>query len=394
MIPYEFPKKWIYYNAIEILPELVDARAAVLALTEIPSQRSWAEKLQVMQLKREVAGTSRIEGADFTERELDEAMKESPEQLQTRSQKQAATAVATYKWIANLPDDKPITADLICDIHRKLIIGADDDHCPPGQIRSKDQNVNFGIPRHRGATGGTECKKAFEALLLAVKNEFLHHDPLVQALTIHYHFAAMHPFLDGNGRTARALEALILQRSGLRDTLFIAMSNYYYEEKNGYLAALAQVRANNQDLTAFLKFGLKGVKLQCRRLLQEIRVNVQKALFKNMMFDLFNRLQSPRKRVMKDRHLRILKLLLESDSMMLDEIASKTVDDYSSLAHSYKALIKDLNYLIRLEALGFEKQGERFRIFIRLEWPTKITESEFFKRVKQMPKSKATSFLS
>jgi Fic family protein len=45
----------------------------------------------------------------------------------------------------------------------------------------------------------------------------------------------MHPFLDGNGRTARALEAFILQKVGLKDSLFIAMSNYYYEEKNEYL---------------------------------------------------------------------------------------------------------------------------------------------------------------
>lgn len=51
----------------------------------------------------------------------------------------------------------------------------------------------------------------------------------------------MHPFLDGNGRTARAVEALMLQRAGLRDALFIAMSNYYYDEKTVYLAALAEV---------------------------------------------------------------------------------------------------------------------------------------------------------
>ena len=59
---------------------------------------------------------------------------------------------------------------------------------------------------------------------------FRGHDILIQALAAHYHFAAMHPFLDGNGRTARALEALMLGGAGLRDTCFIAMSNYYYEE--------------------------------------------------------------------------------------------------------------------------------------------------------------------
>jgi len=79
---------------------------------------SWAEKLQTVQLKREVAGTSRIEGAEFTEKELDAAMKESPEQLETRSQKQVAAAVSTYKWIASLPADKPVDEKLILEVHR------------------------------------------------------------------------------------------------------------------------------------------------------------------------------------------------------------------------------------------------------------------------------------
>ena len=82
-------------------------------------------------------------------------------------------------------------------------------------------------------------------------------DPLIQALAVHYHVAAIHPFEDGNGRTARALEALLLQRAGLRSSCFIPMSNYYYDEKPAYLAALARVRAQDHDLTTFLKFGLR-----------------------------------------------------------------------------------------------------------------------------------------
>ena len=255
MIKYFMPKDWIRYDKVAVSSALASAKAAVMSLTSMPFQRSWAEQLQVVQLKREVAGTSRIEGADFTERELDAAMKGTPEQLETRSQRQAAAAVGTYRWIAGLASDLPITDELICEIHRRIVTGADDDHCAPGVIRKRDENVNFGVPRHRGADGGDECRDAFTGLAKAIQREFQGHDPIVQALAAHYHFAAMHPFLDGNGRTARALEALMLQRTGLRDSLFIAMSNYYYEEKNGYLTALAEVRASDHDLTPFLLFG-------------------------------------------------------------------------------------------------------------------------------------------
>ena len=393
MIPYELPKNWIKYDWTAIVQHLVVAKAAVMALRSIPYQRSWAEKLQFVQLKREVAGTSRIEGADFTDNELDAAMAESPEELYTRSQKQAAATVRAYRWIASLPTDTPITDDLIRSVHRKIITGADDDHCPPGMLRLQDQNVTFGTPRHRGSDGGAECEEAFKRLCQAVVREFQEHDLLIQALAFHYHLAAMHPFIDGNGRTARALEALMLQQCGLRDTLFIAMSNYYYEEKNAYIRTLAEVRANDHDLTPFLIFGLKGVESQCKRLFDEIKANVARALFRNTMYDLFGRLRTPRKRVIVERQIRILKLLLES-SITLDELSRLTHPDYKDLARPHRALIRDINYLIQLGAIDYERlEGNGYRLFVRLQWPIEITESEFFKRVKEMPKAKTYPFL-
>ena len=143
MIRYTLPKNWISYNPLSLLNELTEAKAAVLSLTTIPFQRSWADALQDMQLKREVAGTSRIEGAEFTESELEAALKENAKQVFTRSQRQARAAKLTYQWIARLPDDYPVNRDLILEVHRSIVTGADDDHCPPGRIRGKDENVHL-----------------------------------------------------------------------------------------------------------------------------------------------------------------------------------------------------------------------------------------------------------
>ncbi len=394
-IRYEIPGNWIRYDRMAISEEWMTARAAMLALTQMPYQRSWADELQKIQLKREVAGTSRIEGAQFTEKELDAAMRETPEQLETRSQKQAAAAVATYRWIAQLSADRPIDEALILEVHRRLVTGCDDDHCPPGRLRDRDQNVTFGAPRHRGSEGGRECTDAIGGLVEAARTVFRDHDPLIQALALHYHFAAMHPFLDGNGRTARALEALMLQRTGLRDTLFIAMSNYYYEQKVGYLNALNETRAGGHDLTPFLKFALKGIESQCRRLLSEIRLQVEKALYRNTVTDLFGRLKSPRRRVMSDRHVQLLNLLLDEEEITLSELTKRTAHFYS-VKNPYKALIRDLNALIELNAIAAKRLPEDagFLISIRLEWPTKITDTEFFRRAKEMPKAKVHGFLS
>ncbi len=394
MIRYEIPQRWIAYDGLAIASVLVEAKASVLSLKTVPYQRRWVEGLQQIQLKREVAGTSRIEGAEFTERELDAAMQQTPEQLVTRSQRQAHAAVHTYRWIATVPPDQPVDADLIRMIHRRIVTGADDDHCPPGQLRQRDQNVTFGAPRHRGVEGGEECERAFDHFTWALGREFRDHDPLVQAIAAHYHLAAMHPFVDGNGRTARALEALMLQRAGLRDSSFIAMSNYYYDEKNAYLGALAEVRQRGHDLTPFLVFALRGVTLQSQRLLTEIQHEISKGLFRNLMLDLFSLLKTPKKRVIAERQLEILKLLLEVEWMDWQEVIRRTSSVYATLGTPLKALVRDVNSLAALGAVKVEKLGEgRYRLGVRLEWPTEITETAFFEKLRQLPKAKTHSFL-
>jgi Fic family protein len=398
-VPYRLPEQWLRYDARSLIGELAEAKAAVMSLTATPYPRSWAEKLQKIQLKQEVAGTSRIEGAEFTERELDAALRdETPAAALNRSQRQARAAINTYRWIADLPNDRPVTTDLIREVHRRIVTGCDDDHCPPGVTRSAGNNVTFGTPRHRGVEGGRECDLAFRRLGNAVEQEFRRHDPLIQGLALHYHIGAMHPFLDGNGRTARALEALFLQRAGLRNELFIAMSNYYYNEKPAYLAALAEGAAAAHDLTAFLRFGLKGIAVQCNRLLAEIRLHVLKSLFRDMMYDLFSRLKSKRRRVIGERQIGLLKTLLEEESIGLAALYDKTMRVYTKLKTPRKAYLRDV---VELEVLGTlelrskktEDGGESFVVAIRLDWPTQITETEFFARVQKLPKAKTHPFL-
>jgi hypothetical protein len=74
VIPYEPPSNWLQFDATSIVQNFVDAKAAIISLRAIPHQRDWVEELQKLQLKMEVAGTSRIEGADFTDRELEIAL--------------------------------------------------------------------------------------------------------------------------------------------------------------------------------------------------------------------------------------------------------------------------------------------------------------------------------
>jgi Fic family protein len=399
-VQYELPKYRISYDDNAVRENLVNAKASIKALKMMPFQRRWAAELQDIQLKMEISGTSQIEGADFLGDELETALAaETHEELVTRSQKQALSALKAYEWVAQVPEDRPISPQLIKTIHRLVVTGCDDDHCEPGGLRRDGQNVTFGSPRHRGVLGGRPCAEALERLANEVGTTFRGHDPLIQAIAAHYHFAAMHPFLDGNGRTARALEALMLRRAGLNDVLFVPMSNFYHESKETYLLKLAETRDRNHDLTPFLVFALNGVEAEVSRLTERLRHEVSKELFRNFVNELVVRLASTRKRVIIKRQLALLGHLLDKDQEIdFLTLASELRDHFSSRKRPLEALARDI---VRLEALGAVRiapasHGAKRRVMVsvNLDWPSSMTETDFFRQVSELPKSKKYSLLA
>ncbi len=237
---YTVPRRWVHYDLPAVFHLLIEARTAGGVLKRMPYLPQWIEQAHKEQLRLEAAGTSRIEGAQFTQREQEEALASAatPATKLTHSQRQLRAADSTYRWLRSRSAEQPVRVEFIRGIHRRIVTGCDDDHCEPGKTRPNGWNVTFGTPRCRGAEGGHECRAAFDGLAAAIAGEFRRHDRVIQAIATHYHIGTMHPFGDGNDRTARALEAFMLRRAGVNDVIMVSLSNYYYEHKDEYLTAL------------------------------------------------------------------------------------------------------------------------------------------------------------
>jgi hypothetical protein len=126
--------------------------------------------------------------------------------------------------------------------------------------------------------------------------------------------------------------------------------------------------------------------------LGQIQHHMRQALFRDVMRDLFGRLKSPRKRVLAERQMAILTLLLEADRPLpLVEFFVRIRPLYVRLKASEKAIIRDLAGLLDLAAIAeVQVPGPSGPIGIaaRLEWPTEITATRFFEWVKALPKAK------
>ena len=121
---------------------------------------------------------------------------------------------------------------------------------------------------------------------------------------------------------------------------------------------------------------------------------MERALFRNMMYDLFNRLESTRTRVIKNRQIEILKTLLDVEKIDWHELTQKMRPHYANVANFGRTIIRDVNGFNQLGAINVTKVSEnKWDISIRPQWPQEITESDFFERVRKLPKGKTYGFL-
>ena len=381
---YTLPERWVSYDSAAILDRLVEARSAAGVLNRLPYLQQWIAQVHEEQLRLEAAGTSRIEGAEFSDQEQEIALASQipPHVDLTRSQRQLRAADATYRWLRSQPTDRPITPDFVLDIHRRMVTGCDDDRCEPGALRPTDWNVTFGTPRCRGAEGGDPCRAAFSGLCAAIAGEFQQHDRIIHALAAHYHIGAMHPFGDGNGRTSRALEAFMLRQAGVSGLVMVSLSNYYYEHNEQYLAAMSESRRKGHNLTPFLKFALAAVSARCNAVAANIADHNKRTLFRQFAQSLFGQLRSPRRRVLAERQLHILDALLDSPTPGTDDMFHRTADKYRALKHPGRAWIRDIFNLQEAGAIRIDKSGN---ITLNLDWPQQLSESQLLERYENLP---------
>lgn len=102
-------------------------------------------------------------------------------------------------------------------------------------------------------------------------------DPLLRMAIAHHQFESIHPFYDGNGRTGRILNLLMLQREGLLDLPVLYLSRYITSTKNQYYQLLQSTR-ESRDWVGWCVYIVKGVAITARseiRLVKNLRTLMQ-----------------------------------------------------------------------------------------------------------------------
>lgn len=244
----------------------IDQRAAgrIVAPDEIVSE-STRERYLVSSLMEEAIGSSLLEGAATTRREAKQLLRSGREPV-TRAERMVVNNYRTMRLIRK-DQSEPLTVAMILDIHRAVTEGTLDDPSDAGRMQGEEDvrvvvaHPGDDIVYHRPAAAALLPKRLDDLVAFANATDsqpFLH--PVIRAIVLHFWLAYDHPFVDGNGRAARALFYRSMLRQGYWLTEFLSISRLLNQAPTQYARAFLYVETDEADLTYFLLHQLRVIR--------------------------------------------------------------------------------------------------------------------------------------
>jgi len=227
----------------------------------------WIAEMQARALVREAHFTTHIEGTHLTLEQSERifaghAVPEAStdEKLELLNYRNAFDLVADY-----LGSGAPITEELIRDIHRRLVLGVRGNQARPGEYRTiQCYVVNHATGRITYTPPPPDEVPGLMAELVARLNAEAEVNPVLVAGVSQFQLVDIHPFCDGNGRTARLLSTLCLYRKGYDLKKLFTLSELYDRDRPAYYDAIKTVRQTDMDMTGWLEYFVEGLETQLR----------------------------------------------------------------------------------------------------------------------------------
>ena len=217
-------------------------------------------------LAKGALATTAIEGNTLTEKEVEKRILgelDLPPSKEYLGQ-EIDNIVEAYNLIADRllssTDSEKLSVDLIKEYNRlvlrKLHLYAD---VIPGEIRT----YSVGVARYRGAPP-EDCGYLLEEYVAWLNDKFTFPADqrvvfgILKAIMSHLYFVWIHPFGDGNGRTARLIEFQILLSVGAPTIAAHLLSNHYNQTRTEYYRNLEVTSSSKGDISGFILYALQG----------------------------------------------------------------------------------------------------------------------------------------
>lgn len=277
---------------------LGEARSKCQHLAGVPIQPKVALELSRVTLIRGAVATTAIEGNTLTEEEV-RLYLDGQGQIERSRRYQLVEVENVLKAISSIDEALqnrtpiPFTVARLLEVNQVLLDGTEHEaNAQPGEFRKHSVVVGGGIYRgpewHRvpelceemcrwmntrfdREAGGVTVGSEDERIAIA----------LVKAIVAHIYIAWIHPFGDGNGRTARLIEVQILSQAGVPLVATNLLSDHYNHTRDRYYRELRMASENGGNLSSFVSYAVEGFVDGLRKQIEVVRDHQLVVAWKN-----------------------------------------------------------------------------------------------------------------
>lgn len=255
------------------------------------------KKYLISSIMEEAIASSQLEGAATT-REVAKEMLRMKRAPTNYSEQMILNNYLTINKLLEFKNEK-LTKELILEMHSIISKGTLDNPENEGSFRkNNDVKVVDGISGEifYDPPEFNNIEHLIEALCDFANNtndkEFIH--PIVRAIILHFLIGYIHPFVDGNGRTARAVFYWFLISKGYWLVEYLSISRIIIKSSSQYAKAYLYTEYDDNDLTYFVQYNLKSVDLALKSLKEYIKrkLDEKKNLFQLIKHENVNNRQA------------------------------------------------------------------------------------------------------
>ena len=297
----------------------------------------------VNSIMEEAIASSQMEGASTT-RKVAKDMLRKELRPKNRSQQMIVNNYATIK---QLVEEKGQVLDLnmLLDIHRSITTNTLDNPEDEGRLRQTDDiyvidaitgSVAHTPPSH------TEIEELLHDLFAFASDKdesnFIH--PIIKGIILHFMLAWIHPFVDGNGRTARSLVYWYMLKKDYWMTEYLSISRVIYKNKKRYERMFLYTEADHMNMTYFIQHNLQVMKKAYEDLKTYLSVKMEERNSVLQYCDIEG---------INERQMQILKIINDTPSLVLTSLeVSNRFGISDKTARTDLKVLTELGYLKRI----------------------------------------------
>lgn len=305
-------------------------------------------------IMEEAIASSKIEGAVTTRK----AAKDMLKQNRSPRNKSERMILNNYSTIYKVREfvNQPLNKEKILEIQGLMTSQTLQNPKDEGQFRTdnsvtvvdvKDGEIMYQPPSFEELDG--LMNDVYDFFNTEDEKQFLH--PIIKACILHFIIGFIHPFVDGNGRTARALFYWYMLKKGYWLTEYLSISAPILKSKTQYGLAFMYTENDDLDLTYFINYKMGVIRSAYDGLQGYIQRKIEE---KNAAYDFM------RKGGVNERQAQIIQWIDEEPNKI---ITAREVQKWFGVANQTARY--DLQGLIDLGILELQQVDKKSRVYIR-----------------------------